>query len=1235
MTSYSSLACCPCCKVDTCLSGDTIDTGCCLGCDDLIMWSERPGFSISQRHFLKSQPTCYPGNISFCENSEAIIALGAKYNCIPTNCDDVCNPSCFELSPCPAAGCDDNQDGNLDKIGKIMNYTVYAEELEPLQTVYRFYKTYWRPIGFYSGSYPVHGRTSETAGASISNTHRRALASQLPVAPDPIHDGEFLSPLLSRCKYETVEDWPKMYWWQPTYLRTVMQSCLNQESPCAESLCNGQGDVCDPNESPFCGSFILDHEDIIQDLKRGYKGISEQEFSAVNCCYPICDDPPCTQVTHPPLCECESYWLTPYRRRKLLDNYRHTWGVDIECYNDPSLGSNRNAFTMEDEGDRNYKQGFDINIGPEIIGAYTNQYSYPSNVSFRLADHWLFNVSHERWWKIGKDMDGEGTDGTGSGLSQSFWNIPKQSGTNPNPTANNAPYPYQVDDLVPKWWIYACSSVPFFQFEMEDAFFPMNSASSTPRQALNQELYDEFILYRQTNLLYAEYSLQSLWNSLAEKGYFEAKDWREEQYNIYVELNQRFPNKGYEVYVAKYSGTKTDGSPKWMDMPLLGPYRKRYYAPHNVAQLYGMKKPYLRPDLVPKSALTLQAECFLEYPGQFPTKLMDDEERQQRIDDYYYWAERQWVYFRGVPAGWVWASWDAELTCPCNQLCEGGQAAPNEDAAILAGCGRAKGNCIESWFNQPQEVITVNNPDNYTCRAWGQGGSQECNACFGDCLTNCNQPSGCEEICNEQCADFCFPKNVKVPQCLVPTGTSSDTSGAPYQCEEETCLNCCKQCQIAKIAEAYININSVVQLNNFEEGSPVKFRFTFTAGVTPSGGGGVPGGESTEYIVVDERYIPRLSSTIKVTGYTTSNTLPVELLAQLLKEPLTITSSNYGGIFEAQFTPDSFNDFVNQDDELYQITLQSNQNIYTATITETTGYYCDDSDYFDETSGQEVSCEEFKCPDQVGFLDPGQDPFCGCAATPLIGCADGVCQKVSVTGYCGGVHIIVAQYAAQNKLDWGCPTCGSCSPKEPINSYYRCLWTANTFLTPARNLYEFEQNNKKCTSGTNTSMFSYWPTVKNSHMVPQKHICNSHYATTISNCTSANDAQYKTVPACESGICWPWWRETRCCGVTCTEEQALENPNCECVRYEGEEYGKIGCLQRMVCVSLIHGKQWDGRNVCPPSCGTDDPSYSNYSQGSYYGRDGDSGGPTESSCERNDFIGYEPICGKRSVEEPY
>lgn len=1017
MTSVIDLGCCPCCKVDVCLSGDTIDTGCCLACDDLIMWSERPAFSITQRFYAKAQPTCYPGNISICSNSAEIEALGQIYNCTPTKCSDECDPACFELSECPSAGCDGASPGP----GKILNYTVSAEELEPVQTVYRFHETYWRPVGLFSGPYPVHSRNNANPNGFVTNGHRTALSKELPIIQDPNKDGEVITGKLARCRYEVIDETAesKMYHWVSTS-RGQLNTCLGFESPCSKSNCNNiTGSACTPEETSFCGSFILDPSHIVQDLKRGYPFSSEVN-SGRDCCYPVCADSSCTSVTDPPLCECDSYWLTKYRRRKLLDNFRYNWGVDIECYNDSNQNRSENTFVVQNPGIRNYFQEYDLLMGPPIDLANPTlpHPSQSSNRSFRLADHWLFNMHFERWWKVGQNS----TDGK----TQSFWNIPGTSGSQPNPTQttppNPDPYPYLVSNLIPKWWIYACSGVPVFQFEIEDAVQPMNiltTVESEKRQpAITGDQYQRFIDARNNQTFYSEYHLQDVWNSLSNAGYFQAKDWRQEQLQVYKDLDARFPNSGYAVYANKTVD----------QMPELGPYRKRYYPNHEIATALNMRKPYLRPNLVPKSSLHLQSECFIPYPGDFPTLSMTQQQRDKAISDYYYWAERQWVYFRGVPAGWTWASWNAQSICPCcpgpDDCCVG--PAPSEEAAILAGCGRASGNCIESWFNQPQISYTKNNLENNTCIKTGGSGpvgvcknnpleGNDCQCCQFDCAFAHDANSPEYAACIAACNVFGLCKEIiPVTQCLVPETTSGNTNG---------------------------------------------------------GSGSAP----------------------QTTG--TQNT-----------------------------------------------------------------------------------------------------DFCGCAATPVLGCPQDICSKVSVTGYCGGVHIIAVQYATENKME----VYNTCfDPNDTVNSYYRCLWTANTFLTPARNLYEYNQ--KKCTGSSNTDMFSYWPDVKNTHVVPKQSICNNHIMAISGGCVPKNTEQYKVVPACESGICWPWYVDTVGCEIG-------------------------GCLVRMPCVSLQHGKQWDGRNVCPPSCGTDSPSYGSYQPTGYFGKDGDTGSATESSCERNAFIGYEPIC---------
>ena len=894
--------CCGCCKVTECLSGDTIDTDCCLSCDELLMWSERPSFELVQKYYLAAPGTGFD-------------------------------------HACPAVA-------GTNGIGKIVHYKTSAQELEPVQTIYSFYETYWRPLSFYDNS----------------------IASQLPIEKDPICSLDSVSGKLLRCRYE-FDGTEKMQWSKSTTTERL-RTCLHMESPCALNGCtsvppNPSVNPCAGEENiTSCGTYILTPDSIVEDLKRGY-GESSSVGSDKNCCYPWIDIG-CTQVISYPTCECNSPWLTKYRRRKLLDDYRTIWGVDVECYDENSA------------------------------------------TAFSLTNQWLFNMTFERWWKIAKDN----TDG----LTQSFWNVPDQSGVHPNPTFNNPSYPYQVDDLVPKYWIFACSAVPFFRFELSDAVTPMNTLASNPRTpVISAQDATDILEYKQNGIPYAEYRLQNIFESLSNGGYFESKDWRAEQLQAYKELAARFPGHGYETYANKTVA----------QMSLLGPFRKRYYDNH----IFGRVHPILRPDLVPDSAKSLQAEFYHSYPGQFPNSSMTDEQKLQAIDDYYFWAERQWVYFRGAPAGWTWVDWNAGTTCPCCDDFYG--TTTNEDEAILAGCGRASDGCIGSWYNAPQIATVENIPtSNVYVNYDGYGQST------GSCIVEGSEivdKSTCE-CCHLKC-DFQFP---------------SGTEPGSAACHNNCTLNVC-------------NVD----------------------------------------IPIDQCLV-------------TSGT----------------TSSTTGGA--------------------------------------------------------------------------ASNDYCGCSATPEQGCPSDDCRALSVNAYCGGVHIVATQYATENFMKKMPNGCGS--QLEDVSSYYRCLWTANTFLTPAKNSFRFNNTKKSCTKTVNTQMFNSWPTVRNTHIVPESAICNAHIANIGSECPSASDYQYRTVPACESGICWPWIVDVDCC------------------RCSSDSPPKMNCLQRIQCVPVVHGKQWDGRNVCPPSCGTDDPSYGSYLS-SYYGRDGNAGFPTESSCERDNFLGYTPECG--------
>lgn len=655
MTFNPGVNCCPCCKVPHCLSGDTIDEGCCVGCEDLIMWSERPSYSMNQELFL--QPNTNPGST----------CLG--------------KPSSFDnLSQGPF-----NFGGG--SIGKIMNYKTYVEELEPVQTLYSFHRTYWKPYGGFNIEIGIPGDGERLLPLIDDPINCEGFASQTGFTLT--RDAEAFTGLLARCRYESQADRSvRQMRLGDCASSTRARSCLDIESPCntqaqaakkqiASSDCSGQEDGVN------CYGFYLTWDVIKEDLSRGYNfpfniesGGQQWPYTEFfNCCYPSGSSPgsdPCgppPSILHP-ICTCGSRWLTNYRKRKLLDDKRYAWAVDVECY---------------DGGD----------------------FLIPS-VPKALSDYWLFNMTNERWWKI-KETTGLDPLNPDRKIPLSFWEHPDGSnGIWPNPTkgiqtTQQDPVGefcgYSDDKLVPKWWIYGCSGVPIFEFELQDAWSPMSSLAtdlSIKRDPVIERANADALMLDLQNGppvgFYYEYRNQTTFEKMSKGGYFDSKDWREEQRIIYQELAQRFPGAGYEQHL----------NIDWSTIEL-GPFRKRFYAPHTL----GLITPYLSANKVPDSAKDFQAPINLNYPGRFPGPGMTAQEIEQAINDYYFWAERQWVYFRAVPQGWTWVSWQAynEGTCfllDCPETEEG------EIQAILAGCGRGSGACIESWFNSPQKSYTVN-----------------------------------------------------------------------------------------------------------------------------------------------------------------------------------------------------------------------------------------------------------------------------------------------------------------------------------------------------------------------------------------------------------------------------------------------------------------------------------------------------------------------------------------------
>jgi hypothetical protein len=314
---------------------------------------------------------------------------------------------------------------------------------------------------------------------------------------------------------------------------------------------------------------------------------------------PRCLDPQCdnrqTCCSGPPYtnCECGHSWLSQYRKDTWLSEPQDKWGVEAACH------KNNQALSG-------------------TIGSLYSQF--------------LCIVYRERWWRIAEKC-----------ASEARIYVPgcTQSGS----TGNCGGVAFTTSSLVPRIWIYACSGVPLFDFEIDDA---VNHGVIDGAEASDLR----------TDIANRLQPTQTVLDKMYDAGYLRCADWRAVQQQEFTELNTRFGNYGACLQ-----------NPANMDP--LGPYRKRLCAPFANAEV----QPWLRRGDVIASALPLQvaAGCFNNYIGALNNQA-----------DYEYWADRQWVYFRGVPAGWSWADWG--LT----------------DAQILEGTGRNSTACIEALKGNPR-----------------------------------------------------------------------------------------------------------------------------------------------------------------------------------------------------------------------------------------------------------------------------------------------------------------------------------------------------------------------------------------------------------------------------------------------------------------------------------------------------------------------------------------------------
>lgn len=343
--------------------------------------------------------------------------------------------------------------------------------------------------------------------------------------------------------------------------------------------------------------------------------------------------------------------------------------------------------------------------GPEII-CFKGGNSIGPNHG-RLEGQLLGLVYRERWWKIA-----EGT----VDCEQYRIYVPECVET-PNGWQCQDGTPIQGDNLVPKWWIYACSGCPIFDFDIADAeergFITTQDAIDI-RLALGQ----------------GDQPAQDLLERMAAGGYFDSKDWREDQRQAFIDLDAEFPGAGYGACVEDVSL-----------MSELGPFRRRLCSPFSEAN----PTPILNRADVKDTAVPLQVDagCFKDYPGSFSS---GNELKYQA------WVDRQWVYLRAAPGGWTYAGWNA--AAECNQPEEG------EIAAILGGCGRNDPTCIAALRGLPLGTAhcapCVNPCDSILNPQPVQYCNCECEICPGEqwsgfLSTQCpesSQPFGFDGLCN-------------------------------------------------------------------------------------------------------------------------------------------------------------------------------------------------------------------------------------------------------------------------------------------------------------------------------------------------------------------------------------------------------------------------------------------------------------------------------------------------------
>jgi hypothetical protein len=363
--------------------------------------------------------------------------------------------------------------------------------------------------------------------------------------------------------------------------------------------------------------------------------------------------------------------LSRYRKRQMEKNPAYRWMLDIMCYDNGNVVANP-YYTYEE-----------TDSGPQEI---------PHLENGTLYNHLLGVVHCEYWWEIARCPQNPDHGEPGELQVEVYDENGQLTGYTPANTSI----------IAPRFWIYACSGVPFFDFELKEAL---------QKNYISQEEYQEIVL----NFVDRRTPRQDLMTKLAQGGYFDIGDWRSAANLELQNLKERTYTSDSYFGCTVSSCSKTD---------FLGPVRKKFWQDSiNVEDLSipGRLDPTkARPNTVsftPSSAieqivnertdptlksLQLSSDCLKDpWNGDYPSAPGESatQEEIQEYEDFLAWKDAQWIYMHAKPGGW-------DYVC-------GGYANPTSpDPTIkipdlprrVNNTGNAVGGCLQGLIGYPQKT---------------------------------------------------------------------------------------------------------------------------------------------------------------------------------------------------------------------------------------------------------------------------------------------------------------------------------------------------------------------------------------------------------------------------------------------------------------------------------------------------------------------------------------------------